>query len=295
MTRTFANTRPATAGALLMIFAGLLFALVNTVVQWGTMKMGLPPTRVAFWQYLIATLWLVPWMIFKSPDALRTKSLPKHLLRVGCAVIGVQLWVTGLAHVPIWQAIALIMLSPFFVTILAGLLLGEHVSLHRWAAVVIGFIGGMIILAPWPDAFTPYALYPVGAAVFWGLTSLMTKQMSATESPATLTLYLLMLLTPINAGLALDAGLGFEGTTAGLLLVSAGLFTAVAQYALARAYSIADAAYLQPFDHLKLPFNVGLGLVVFGYAPPGSLWLGAALIVGASFALLRQEARLEAA
>ena len=65
--------------------------------------------------------------------------------------------------------------------------------------------------------------------------------------------------------------------------------------ALARAYSIADAAYLQPFDHLKLPFNVGLGLVAFGYAPPGSLWLGAALIVGASFALLRQEARQQTA
>eukprot|EP00581_Thalassiosira_minuscula_P025452 CAMPEP_0184408772 /NCGR_PEP_ID=MMETSP0738-20130409/3539_1 /TAXON_ID=385413 /ORGANISM="Thalassiosira miniscula, Strain CCMP1093" /LENGTH=65 /DNA_ID=CAMNT_0026766335 /DNA_START=298 /DNA_END=492 /DNA_ORIENTATION=- len=65
MTRIFANTRPATAGACLMIFAGLLFALVNTIVQWGTMKMGLPPTRVAFWQYLIATLWLVPWMLIK--------------------------------------------------------------------------------------------------------------------------------------------------------------------------------------------------------------------------------------
>lgn len=295
MTRIFATTRPATAGAFLMIFAGLLFAVVNTIVQWSTMKMGLPATRVAFWQYLIATLWLVPWMIFKTPDALRTKALPKHLLRVGCAVIGVQLWVTGLSHVPIWQAIALIMLSPFFVTVLAGLWLGEQISAHRWGAVVIGFIGGMIILSPWSDAFTPHALYPVGAAIFWGLTSLMTKQMTATESPATLTLYLLMLLTPINAGLAVDAGLGFEGSTAGLLLVGAGLLTAIAQYALARAYSIADAAYLQPFDHLKLPFNVGLGLLVFGYAPPGSLWLGAALIVGASFALLRQEARLQTA
>ncbi|WP_294227976.1 DMT family transporter [uncultured Shimia sp.] len=295
MTRIFTNTRPATAGAFLMIFAGLLFALVNTIVQWGTMKMGLPPTRVAFWQYLIATLWLAPWIVLKSPEALRTKALPKHLLRVGCAVIGVQLWVTGLAHVPIWQAIALIMLSPFFVTVLAGLWLGEQVSAQRWVAVVTGFVGGMMILAPWSDTFTPHALYPVGAAIFWGLTSLMTKQMSGTESPATLTLYLLLLLTPINAGLALDAGLGFEGMTAGLLLIGAGLCTAIAQYALARAYSIADAAYLQPFDHLKLPFNVGLGLVVFGYAPPGSLWLGAALIVGASFALMRQEARLQTA
>ncbi|GAA6182180.1 MULTISPECIES: DMT family transporter [unclassified Shimia] len=295
MTRILANFSPATAGACLMIFAGLLFALVNTMVQWGAMKLGLPPTRIAFWQYLIATLWFVPWTLWHNPHALRTAVLPKHILRVGFAVIGVQLWVTGLAYVPIWQAIALIMLSPFFVTACAGLWLGETISLQRWAAVATGFVGGMIILAPWSDAFTYHALYPVGAAIFWGLTSLMTKEMSAQENPTTLTLYLLMLLTPVNAVLSLDAGLGFETGTTGILLVCAGLCTAVAQYALARAYSVADAAYLQPFDHLKLPFNVGLGLLVFGYAPPGSLWLGAALIVAASFSLLIQEARQQAA
>lgn len=295
MTRMFATLPPATTGALLMIFAGLLFALVNTVVQFGAMKLGLPPTRIAFWQYLIATLSVGPWMLFKTPQALRTHALWQHLLRVGFAVVGVQLWVTGLAFVPIWQAIALIMLSPFFVTALAKLWLGEQVSLQRWTAVATGFVGGMLILAPWSDAFTWQALYPVGAAVFWGLTSLMTKRMSAQESPATLTLYLVMLLTPVNAALAFNQGFGFDSWTAGVLLLGAGLCTALAQFALAQAYSIADAAYLQPFDHLKLPFNVGLGLLVFGYAPPGSLWIGAALIVGASFALMRQETTLQSA
>lgn len=295
MTRSFANLRPATAGAILMITAGLLFALVNTMVQWGAMKMGLPPTRIAFWQYLIATLWLVPLVLWRSPEALRTKVLPQHLVRVGFAVIGVQLWVTGLAYVPIWQAVALIMLSPFFVTALAGFWLGEEVSAQRWLAVAIGFLGGMIILQPWTDTFTLKALYPVGAAVFWGLTSLMTKQMSAKENPATLTLFLLLLLTPVNAGLALGSGLGFESVAAGALLIGAGLCTALAQYALARAYSVADAAYLQPFDHLKLPFNVGLGLVVFGFAPPGSLWIGACLIVAASFVLMHREALVQRA
>ncbi len=277
-----------------MIAAGLLFALINTLVQYGAMTMGLPPARIAFWQYLIATLWLLPWVLWRYPNALRTQAFGKHVLRVGFAVIGVQFWITGLAYVPIWQAIALIMLSPFFVTAMAGLWLGEEVSAHRWAAVVTGFFGGALILAPWSDAFTVHALLPVGAAIFWGLVSLMTKEMSQRESPAALTLYLLLLLTPINAGLGLSVGLMLDATSATLLL-GAGLLTALAQYFLARAYSIADAAYLQPFDHLKLPFNVVLGFAVFGYAPPGNLWLGAALIVGASMALVHQEARLKPA
>ena len=100
---------------------------------------------------------------------------------------------------------------------------------------------------------------------------------------------LLVLLTPVNALVALPEGLALSGGMPGLLLVAAGLLTALAQYLLARAYAVADASYLQPFDHVKLPFNVVLGLAVFGFVPPGALWLGSALIVGASFFLMRRE------
>ncbi len=205
-----------------------------------------------------------------------------------------QLWGFGLAHVPIWQAIALIMLSPFFVTAGAGLLLREVVTPARWVAVLTGFLGGAVILSPWSDAFTPWAFAPIGAAALWAAASLMTKRMTATESPETLTLYLLALLTPLNLGLALmpeAGGLALASAPAIAALVVAGLLTALAQYALARAYATADAAFLQPFDHVKLAFNVGLGALAFGFVPPGSLWLGSALIVGASLWLLARERR----
>ena len=249
------------------------------------------PTKLAFWQYLIAFLVAAPAILWTQRAALRTAQLPRHILRVALAAGGVQLWVMGLAHVPIWQAIALIMLSPFFVTLGAGLFLKEPTTLQRWAAVFAGFVGGMIILAPWSDAFSPYALYPIGAAALWAFASLLTKRMTGTESAQTLTLYLLLLLTPINALLAWPNGLLPEAGTPGLLLLSAGILTAFAQYALVKAYGLADAAFLQPFDHVKLPFNVALGIAVFGFAPPGSLWLGSTLIVGASFLLLAQERR----
>jgi S-adenosylmethionine uptake transporter len=279
-----------------MVIAGILFAMINLLGQFGTMIQGIAPTRLAFWQYFIAFLFSMPWVIRHGIKAMRTGAFTLHFMRVVTSAIGVQLWITGLAHVPIWQAIALIMLSPFFVTLGAGLFLGEKTTLERWGAVTAGFIGGMIILAPWADDFSPYALYPVGAAVFWALTSLLTKHMTATESPESLTVYLLLLLTPINLALALsgDTGpsnlaLGFD--LAGLVMLVAGLLTALAQYAIAKAYSVADAAYLQPFDHLKLPLNVGFGILAFGFVPPGSMWLGSLLIVGASAYLFHQETR----
>ncbi|MDN5568720.1 MAG: DMT family transporter [Paracoccus sp. (in: a-proteobacteria)] len=284
-------SNPARMGAVLMIAAGAMFACVNTLLQFVTMKLGLSAPTATFWQYGIALAVLLPWQGV-GLSALRTARLPAHVLRVGFAVGGVQLWALGLAHVPIWQAISLIMLSPFFVTAGAALLLGEQVTMPRWMAVLAGFAGGAVILSPWGDDFTAWALAPVGAAALWAASSLMTKRMTATESPATLTLYLLALLTPLNAVLTFGGGgLAPGGMVSLLALAVAGLLTAAAQYALAKAYATADAAFLQPFDHVKLPFNVILGVLAFGFVPPGSMWLGSALIVAASMWLLSSEAR----
>lgn len=291
MTRSIFNLAPALAGATLMLTAGALFAVVNTLVQYGTMIEGISPSKLAFWQYFIAFLFAVPWLISRGIKSLRTTKPFLHVLRVALAAAGVQFWVIGLAHVPIWQAIALIMLSPFFVTIGASLLLKETASPERWSAVCIGFIGGMSILAPWSDAFSIYAMYPVAAAVMWAFSSLLTKHLTHTETPESLTVYLLLFLTPVNALLAIGDGLSPSFGVSGILLLTTGFLTALAQYALVKAYSRADAAYLQPFDHLKLPLNVALGIAVFGFVPPGSMWLGSTLIVGTSFYLLRQEAR----
>ncbi|MFV0333183.1 MAG: DMT family transporter [Tropicimonas sp.] len=289
MTRIVGSLSPAAAGAAFMVVAGALFGLINTLLQYGTMVHGIAPSTLAFWQYLIALLFSLPWLRAQGPGALRTRAPGWHLLRVVFAAAGVQLWVTGLAHVPVWQAIALIMLSPIFVTIGATQFLGERASVQRWTAVAVGLAGGMVILAPWSDGFRLHALLPVAAAAFWAANSVVTKRMTRTESPESLTVYLLLLLTPVNAAVTWGEGFGLNFGLAGALLVCVGVLTAMAQYAIARAYSLADAAFLQPFDNVKLLFNVGLGAAVFGYFPPGSLWIGAAMIIGASSWLLSQE------
>lgn len=283
MTLIELKNKGAFEGAILMVVAGAAFAAANTSVQYAGMIQGVPPATTAFWQYLIATIAILP-LVLKG--AWRTGNLVLHLGRVLAAAIGVQLWVAGLAHVPIWQAIALILSAPIFVTIGAAICLKERLTLARAAAVVVGAIGGTLILTPWSEAFSLYALLPIGAAAFWALASLLTKHLSKTENAQTLTTLLLLLLLPINAGFALSSGFAIA-SPAILTVVLAGACTALAQWALARAYVVADAAFLQPFDHLKLPLNVGLGIMVFGFAPPGSMWLGAALMLAASIWVLK--------
>ncbi|HXC56123.1 MAG TPA: DMT family transporter [Rhizomicrobium sp.] len=286
--------RPAAPleGALWMVLAGAAFAGVNTLEQIATVQAGMPAPTAAFLQYLVAFVVVLPWAMRRGLAALSTRRPFLHGLRVVLAALGVQCWVAGLAHaVPIGTAIALVMTSPFFVTLGAGLFLRETVTPARWAAVSIGFVGGVVILNPFSNAWAAVDLLPVAAAAFWAGASLCQKRLLVDESPAASTAWLLLLLAPINLVLAVPSGLLPHSTFALEAIVAVGILTALAQGFLSLAYARADAAYVQPFDHVKLPLNIVAGWIVFGTLPPGRLWLGAALIVAASLFLLLHEHR----
>ncbi|WP_296101009.1 DMT family transporter [uncultured Agrobacterium sp.] len=283
----------AVLGAGFMVLAGIAFAAINIITQELAMTLGFPPASTAFWQYGFALVLSLPLLIRLGLSAMRTAYPFRHIIRVLLAALGVQAWVMGLVTVPIWQAIALVMTSPFFSIIGARLFLGETVGRDRWLATLAGFIGAMIILQPWSDSFTMSALLPVLSALLWGGSSLIMKNLTHHEAPETVTVWLLVLLTPINAGLAAASGFALPHGLSLWLLLAAGLLTALGQYLLTLAYNAADAAYVQPFDDLKLPLNVFAGWLVFGYAPSGYLWLGAFLILCASLFLMLREASKE--
>ncbi len=265
-------------GGLFMVIAGMLFAINNTSVQY--LSASLDPSAIAFFQYAIALVFLMPFLGVKgSKKAIQSEHRFLHIIRVAFSVFGVQLWTYGLAYVPIWQAIALVMLSPLFTTLGSGVLLKEKVSNMRYIATLVGIIGGFIILSPWSDDFSLYALLPIGAAMFWSSASLITKYTSKDDNPITIVAYLLVLLLPVNYLFGYSSLIIPTDFTTILILLLAGLVTAIAQFAIAKSYSLADASFVQPFDHLKLPFNVLAGYLVFGYLPPGKLWIGAALII----------------
>ncbi len=280
-------------GAFWMVLAGLAFAGVNTLEQIVTVQAGMPAPTAAFLQYLVAFIVILPWAIRHGISSLRTRHPGLHGLRVVLSALGVQCWVAGLAHaVPIGTAIALVMTSPFFVTLGAGLILKETVSFERWLAVSIGFAGGLIILDPFSGGWSMSYLLPIAAAALWAGASLCQKRLLAEESPAASTAWLLLLLAPINLVLAVPSGLLPQTGFALEAIVAVGVLTALAQGFLALAYARADAAFVQPFDHVKLPLNILAGWLVFGTLPTLSLWFGAALIVGASLFLLLREHRM---
>jgi drug/metabolite transporter (DMT)-like permease len=286
------ESRAALEGAFWMVLAGAAFAGVNTLEQIATMQAGLPAPTAAFLQYLVAFVVVLPWAIRRGIGAMKTRRPGLHGLRVILSALGVQAWVAGLAHaVPIGTAIALVMTSPFFVTLGAGVFLRESITPERWLAVATGFVGGMIILNPLSNGWSTIDLLPISAAAMWAGASLCQKRLLMEESPSASTAWLLLLLAPINLVLATPYGLLPTSTFQIWTIAAVGVLTALAQGLLSLAYARADAAYVQPFDHVKLPLNILAGWIVFGTLPPGRTWIGAALIAGASLFLLMREHR----
>ena len=274
-------------GALFMVLAGICFAVANALTFIITNQLGFKAQSDTFWQYAIALALSLPFVLRHGLSGLRTDRPVLHIIRVVLSALGVLAFVASLKQgTPIWQVMALVMTAPLFVLAGAKLFLGETVTAPRWIAAAVGLVGAVIVSHLWTDGFTMGKLYPIAAAVLWGTVSLMTKALTRTESAPTITLWLLALLTPINAGLSLHAGFELPTSQIWVYLLAGGVITMAAQYLLTWSYASADAAFVQPFDDLKLVSNILVFGLLFGYWPPGNLWLGVALILGASLFLL---------
>jgi S-adenosylmethionine uptake transporter len=267
-------------------------------------------TGMAFWQYLIATIIALPLIARIGLRNLRTRHPLAHEIRALVSALGVHVFVYGFAAgVPLWQMVTLLATGPLFIVLGSTLFLRERASATRVIAALVAFAGAIIVAGVGNEGFTPLTLVPVGAAALWAVTDILTKYLSREESPETLTISLLVLITPnhllilllATAWSSLLPGLTPAGLATGFpfalpsgnglwVLLLLGVLTAVAQYLLAAAYKRADATYLQPFGDLKVPLTALLGWVLLNQVPSPWFWLGATMILGASIFIYYAEA-----
>jgi S-adenosylmethionine uptake transporter len=298
----------AALGATFMVAASLAFAGTNvlqsvlpTPVEFG--GFGMASTGMAFWQYLIASVLALPLILRIGVGNLRTKHPLAHEVRAFVSALGVHVFVYGFASgVPIWQMVTLLATGPLFIILGSTVFLGERASSARIGAALVGFVGAIIVSGIGAEGLTLSTLVPIVAAALWATTDVLTKYLAKQgESPETLTISLLVLITPnhllillavtalasfapgvLPAGVATGFPFALPSGNALWLLLLLGLLTAAAQYLLAFAYKVADAAYLQPFGDLKVPLSGLLGWIFLSQVPSVWFWPGAALIVGAS-------------
>ena len=312
MNQVSSSTNSPVLGATFMLGAGITFAATNILTPIITYQMGVPSTAVVFWQYVIATVFALPLILRIGLGALKTRHAGWHEARAFLSALGVQFFAFGFATgVPVWQMVALSMTGPFFIIAGATLFLGERLTPQRMGAAAVGFIGALLVAELGFEQFSWASLMPILAAACWGSVSVITKYLSRDETPESLTLYMLVLITPnhfliglvlgalvaflpagtLPASLATGFDFALPGGDALWLILLLGFITAAAQYFLSLSYKVADATYLQPFDDLKLPINTLMGWVLLSQVPHAMFWPGALLILGASSFILWTESK----
>jgi drug/metabolite transporter (DMT)-like permease len=262
---------------------------------------------MAFWQYVIASVLALPLILRIGVHNLRTKKPLAHEVRAFVSALGVHVFVYGFASgVPIWQMVTLLATGPLFIILGSTLFLHERATPQRLSAALVGFVGAIIISGVGSESLSWATLIPITAAALWATTDVLTKYLARQESPETMTISLLVLMTPnhllillaVNAfawllpsGIATGFPFALPSGNGLLLLLLLGALTAFAQYLLSFAYKVADATYLQPFGDLKVPLSGLLGWIFLSQVPGILFWPGAVLILAASSYILWSESQ----
>jgi drug/metabolite transporter (DMT)-like permease len=222
-------------------------------------------------------------------DALR--GVP--LLRTLCEAAAAVFYIVALALAPLTMTSALLQASPLVVVAGAALFLGETVGWRRWASVLVGFVGVLIILEPWGAAFDPSGLLTVACVVVLAGRDLATRAMPTRIGTFQIATWAYLGLVP--AGLLLMAGMGqaFVGPTAwqwawlgGALVM--GLF---GYYAIVAAMRLGEVSVVAPFRYTRLVFALVIAMVFLGERPSATTLLGAAIVVGSGLYAFARERR----
>ena len=268
-----------------------LFAIVDTTAKW--LGRTYEPVQIVFLRQLFE---LIPVSVFVWRSgglaALQTRRPFAHVLRGSLMFASTLLFLMALRSMPLAEVVAIGFTGPLFITALSGPLLGEAVGVRRWAAVVVGFVGALIMVRPGTDAFRPEALLALSGAFTFALAMLLTRRLARTESSVALVTSTAVIVGLVSLPFAI---LAWQAPSIGDLGVFAlvGIAGGIAAYLQVIAYRNAPAAVVAPFYYSSLIWATAFGWMLWRESPEPAVWIGAAIVAGAGVYITRREIALE--
>jgi len=287
--RLWREMPPVLRGILLMCAATVLASAMQVLVRY-VAKHGVPPFQIAFLRNVLGIVVFLPLLRSGSLGFLRTGRLGLHAVRGLLNVIAMLMFFTGLSLIPVARATALAFTAPLFMALLSVVFLGERFRLRRWLALVLGFAGTLIILRPGMITVDTGSLLVVGSALIWGVTMMVIKILSRTESSIAITAWMNLFLAVFSLAPALWVWVWPSWQMWGWL-IAIGILGNIAQIALSQALKETEPTALMPFDFLKLVWATLLGLWLFGELPDLLTWVGAVLVFASGFYIAWREHR----
>ena len=285
---------------LMMIVAMLALPGIDAIAKWlaGSISSGQVTWSRFFFQ-----------IIFMSPLLLRTRgpwltpALWLHAARGAMIAFATLFFFSGLAFLPMADAIAIFFIEPLLVTLLSALFFGEAIHWRRISAISLGLVGALIIIRPSFSEVGFAALYPVAAAFCFSFYILLTRKLVRKEDPIRLQFF-----AGIFGCLVMSLALGYGSTSEIVILDVAwpnqhewfllgilGLVGTICHMLVTYAYRLASIGILAPFQYVEIIGATILGLIVFNDFPDAITWFGIAIIVCSGMYVFHRESALATA
>jgi drug/metabolite transporter (DMT)-like permease len=273
----------------LMLGSTVLFALMAVAIRLASET--LHTFEIAFFRNFFGLLAAMPLLVRHGPSLLRTTQLPRYFVRCLIGVVSMFCGFWAIGNLPLAQAVSLSYSTPIFVTIAAVVFLHEQVRARRWAAVLLGFVGVLVIVRPGSGDFSLASLVAVAAALLSGIVSIQIKQLSYTEPADRIVFYTTLIWVPMSLLPALAVWEWPQGI-AWLWVVAAGCLGTGGHMLWTRALKLGDVSALTPISFMQLPIVAVAGWLLFAEAPSAYTAVGAAIIFAANAYIAHREAQL---
>lgn len=275
-----------TRAILWMIAATMIFSATNTLVK--LMSDDYDVVQITWARYAFHFAFIIILLRTGIIETLKTKHLRMQLTRSTLLLVASLLYFTGFSLLPLAESAAMINVTPVLVTILSALILREVVGVRRWTGVLVGFVGAMIVIRPGMDTFTNAAIFPLGAALAYGLYQIATRHVSHADGPMTSIAYTALVGTILGSCVV-----PFFWTTPDAIgwgmMVALGITGALGHYCMIKAYSAAEVSVAAPYAYAVIIWMAAMGYIVFDDVPEIWTIIGAMVIACSGLYISQRE------
>lgn len=273
-------------GGIILMFAAAGFGTMVAMIKLVGERLDV--FQILLVRQTVMAFIVAPTILKNFPGSLQTDNFNLQILRIFLALIAMSFGFTAVVNMPLADATAIGFAKSFFVTICAIFFLDEVIGIRRWFAVIIGFLGVLIVLRPGFDGFTIYGVYALIGSAGAGSVMVVIRILTRTESTTTILTY-----QALGVGVAVAIpGVWFWLWPTPLewaLLIGMGVISYFAQMLNITAYKYGEASVMASLDYVRLIYSVFFGWILFEALPDIYTWMGAMIIIIASIYTIHRE------
>ncbi len=286
-----ASTNTVSRGIASMLLAVAIFSCMDALIKW--LSASYPTIEIVFFRSSFAFLPLLPALLRGGRAALRTRRPLTQAGRAGLGLISMFGFFYCFRMMPLADVFGIAFSAPIFVTALSVPMLGEKVGIRRWSAVVVGFAGVLVMLRPDAGVLASASWIALFATVLYALGQIFVRDLTKTETTICIVFYVTLTTTTVSA-IAMPFVWVMPGPADAVLLAAIGILGGLAQLAFTRAFRLAPAAVVSPFDYTGLLYAGVIGYYVWGDVPTATFLAGAAIVMASGLYILYRETKLAA-